>query len=98
MSFTESDTVEQMILDTLARRSDDPYSLRECSPGWGGSLGGDMAGAAAHWEYVPATDIPRQPGDVMVEAWLRLALIRLNPAIKAQPDRADEVINPTEQP
>jgi type I restriction enzyme R subunit len=28
----------------------------------------------------------------MVEAWLRLALIRLNPEIAAQPDRADEVI------
>jgi type I restriction enzyme R subunit len=28
----------------------------------------------------------------MVEAWLRVALIRLNPEIAAQPDRADEVI------
>src|SRR6266705_3831728 len=28
----------------------------------------------------------------MVESWLRLALIRLNPEIAAQPDRADEVI------
>ena len=40
----------------------------------------------------PHTDIPRQPGDVMVEPWVREALIRLNPEIAAQPDRADEVI------
>jgi type I restriction enzyme R subunit len=36
--------------------------------------------------------VPRQPGDVMVESWLREALLRLNPEIAAQPDRADEVI------
>lgn len=36
--------------------------------------------------------LPRQPGDVMVESWVREALINLNPEIAAQPDRADEVI------
>jgi type I restriction enzyme R subunit len=95
MSFTESNTVERMILEALSSRSSGSGGalvLRELPPGWGGSLGGDMAGAAAHWEYVPATEVPRQPGDVMVEGWLRLALIRLNPEIAAQPDRADEVI------
>ena len=40
----------------------------------------------------PPTRLPRQPGDVMVEPWVREALIRLNPEIAAQPDRADEVI------
>ncbi|MCX6927763.1 MAG: type I restriction endonuclease, partial [Verrucomicrobia bacterium] len=91
MSFTESNTVEQMILATLApRRSAEPFALREAPPGWGGSLGGELR--PPKWEYVPATEVPRQPGDVMVEAWLRLALIRLNPEIAAQPDRADEVI------
>ena len=95
MSFNESNTVEQMILDTLSPgRSAEPFALREDPPGWGGSLGGHIAKAAsqpAKWTYVPATDLPRQAGDVMVESWLRLALIRLNPEIKAQPDRADEV-------
>jgi type I restriction enzyme R subunit len=91
MSFTESNTVEQMILDALApRRSAAAIALREDPPGWGGSLGGELR--PPKWEYVPVTDVPRQPGDVMVEAWLRLALIRLNPEIAAQPDRADEVI------
>ncbi|MBM3841540.1 MAG: hypothetical protein FJ398_27075, partial [Verrucomicrobia bacterium] len=51
-----------------------------------------VAGAASHWEYAPAADVPRQAGEVMVEPWLRLALIRLNPEIANQPDRADEVI------
>ncbi|MDQ7783033.1 MAG: type I restriction endonuclease [Desulfomonilaceae bacterium] len=46
----------------------------------------------AHWDYVPATNLPRQPEDVTVESWVREALIRLNPEIAAQPDRADEVI------
>ncbi|MCH8513647.1 MAG: DUF559 domain-containing protein [Kiritimatiellae bacterium] len=36
--------------------------------------------------------VPRQPNEVMVEAWVREALIALNPEIAAQPDRADEVI------
>ena len=92
MSFNESNTVEQMILDALsADTTGQPFELRD-APGWGASLGGDMAGAAAHWEYAPAADVPRQLGDVMVEPWLRLALIRLNPEIANQPDRADEVI------
>ncbi len=80
MSFTESNTVEQMILDALSSGSG----------GWGGSPGGELR--PPKWDYLPAMEIPRQPGDVMVESWLRPALIRLNPEIAAQPDRADEVI------
>ena len=95
MSFNESNTVEQMILDALSADTTGghrPFELKD-APGWGASLGGDMvAGAAAHWEYAPAADVPRQAGDVMVEPWLRLALIRLNPEIANQPDRADEVL------
>ncbi len=63
--FTESNTVEQMVLDACV------------------SLG---------WRYVPASSLPRQPSEVFVEPLLREALIRLNPEIAAQPDRADEVI------
>lgn len=91
MTFTESSTVEQMILDTVTRkRSLSRPTVRENPPGWGGSLGGDLR--PARWEYVPAADIPRQWGDVVVESWLREALINLNPEIAAEPDRADEVI------
>jgi type I restriction enzyme R subunit len=93
MSFNESNTVEQMILDALENlgRTAAVEPMHD-APGWGASLGGNMAGAASHWNYVPGLQVPRQPGDVMVESWLREALLRLNPEIAAQPDRADEVI------
>jgi type I restriction enzyme R subunit len=44
------------------------------------------------WQFVPGPQLPRQVADVFVESQLRDALIRLNPEIAAQPDRADEVI------
>ena len=87
MIFTESNTVEQMILDAVKG----PPSLTEdLLSGWGKSLGGALR--PLQWTYVPATALPRQSGDVMVESWVREALIKLNPEIAAQPDRADEVI------
>ena len=70
MSFSESNTVERMILDAA----------------------GKQGGLASAWIYVPALQLPRQSSDVMVESWVREALIKLNPEIAAQPDRADEVI------
>ena len=44
------------------------------------------------WQFVSGPELPRQASDVFVESQLRDALIRLNPEIAAQPDRADEVI------
>ncbi len=64
--------------------------VRENAPGWGGSLGDELH--PAPWAYVQALDVPRKTNEVMVESWLRLALIHLNPEIAEQPDRADEVI------
>jgi len=91
MSFNEANTVEQMILDALASRDPGgPLILRDGPPGWGPSLGGELQ--PPRWEYVLPADIPRQPADVMVEPWVRVALMRLNPEIAGQPDRADEVI------
>ena len=46
----------------------------------------------AGWRFVPAEDLPRQHSDVLVEPFLRDALIRLNPEIADQSDRADEVL------
>jgi type I restriction enzyme R subunit len=90
MSFNESNTVEQMILDAVENLSctTDAELMHDKPPG--GSLGGEFK--PARWNYVPGLQVPRQPGNVMVEAWLREALLRLNPEIAAQPDRADEVI------
>lgn len=42
------------------------------------------------WEYVPASELPRSTNNVMVEAWVKEALLQLNPDIT--PDQADEVI------
>lgn len=93
MSFTESNTVEQMIVDAATSLGSGAGSsvLREDPPaGWGGSLGEEFK--PSRWTYVVATALPRQPGEVMVEPWVREALIALNPEIAEQPDRADEVI------
>jgi hypothetical protein len=92
MTFTESNTVEQMILDSATHLGVKPSVIREDSPNYvaGESLGGEFR--PARWTYVPTVQLSRQLGDVMVEAWVREALIKLNPEIAAQPDRADEVI------
>jgi len=44
------------------------------------------------WQYAVSASLPRQPGEVFVESMVRDALIRLNPEIAQQPDRADEVL------
>jgi len=43
------------------------------------------------WEYIPASELPRDASNVMVEPWVKEALLRLNPQITA--DQADEVIH-----
>ncbi len=44
------------------------------------------------WTYIKADSLPREFTDVMVEPMVKEALIRLNPEIAAEPERADEVI------
>lgn len=44
------------------------------------------------WKYIPAAELPRQESDVLVEAYLKDALIRLNPCIAETPSNADTVI------
>ncbi|CAE7551618.1 hsdR, partial [Symbiodinium sp. CCMP2456] len=65
MSFSEANTVEQMVLDACVSNG---------------------------WTYVAGPTLSRQASDVFVESPLRQALIKLNPEIAEQPDRADEVI------
>lgn len=48
--------------------------------------------SGSDWRFMAADDVPRQHGDVLVESMVREALIRLNPEIRQQPDRADEVL------
>jgi len=44
------------------------------------------------WTYIPAAELPRAESDVLVEQYLREALIRLNPCIAETPSHADTVI------
>jgi type I restriction enzyme R subunit len=85
MSFNESNTVEQLILDAVAGIGVGSSAVAEPLAGYGLPL------KPSRWTFVPPTGIARQPGDVLVEGWLREALLKLNPEIAAQPDRADEV-------
>jgi len=81
--FNEENTVEQMVLDTLCEgvTSNMVAEERAC---YGDEI--------KSWRFVAAEELPRQHSDVLVESVVRDALIRLNPEIKAQPDRADEVL------
>ena len=81
--FNEENTVEQMVLDTLCGSVTSNMVAEELA-GYGGEIKG--------WRFVAAEELPRQHSDVLVESMVRDALIRLNPEIKAQPDRADEVL------
>ena len=44
------------------------------------------------WKYIASEDLPRQHSDVLVESKVKEALIRLNPEIKSDPSKANEVI------
>jgi type I restriction enzyme R subunit len=81
--FNEENTVEQMVLDTLCGGVTSNMVAEELA-----SYGGEIK----CWRFVSAEELPRQHSDVLVESMVRDALIRLNPEIKAQPDRADEVL------
>lgn len=83
MVFNEENTVEQMVLDTLCGNVSRRIVAEEKEL---------YAGEIKGWQFIPADQLPRQHSDVFVEAMVRDALIRLNPEIKAIPDRADEVL------
>ena len=81
--FNEENTVERMVLDTLDGRVPVGVVAEER---------GHYAGESQGWRFVPAEQLLRQYSDVFVEPMVRDALIRPNPEIAAQPDRADEVL------
>lgn len=81
--FNEENTAEQMVLDTLCGKIA-AHVIKEPQP--------QYEPASPRWRFIGADQLPRQHSDILVESMLREALIRLNPEIKAQPDRADEVL------
>lgn len=88
MSFSESNTVEAYVRDLLAGpvKAVPAHTAQEPQANYGPSPKG------IGWRYAAPSEVPRQIQEVLVEPWLRDALIRLNPEIAAQPDRADEVL------
>ncbi|WP_342130579.1 type I restriction endonuclease subunit R [Hydrogenophaga sp. OTU3427] len=87
--FNEANTVEAYVRDLLAGpvKTVPANTAQEPHTSYGPSPKG------IGWRYAAApADVPRQIQEVLVEPWLRDALIRLNPEIAAQPDRADEVL------
>ena len=87
-AFTEANTVEAYVRDLLAgpvkvvpvNVAQEPKAIYGTNP------------KGIGWRYAAPAQVPRQIQEVLVESWLRDALIRLNPEIAAQPDRADEVL------
>ncbi|QKS28257.1 MAG: HsdR family type I site-specific deoxyribonuclease [Candidatus Accumulibacter similis] len=87
-AFTESNTVEAYVRDLLAGpiNAIPANTVQEPLSSYGPSPKG------MGWRYAAPADVPRQIQEVLVVPWLRDALIRLNPEIAAEPDRADEVL------
>ncbi|WP_156348157.1 HsdR family type I site-specific deoxyribonuclease [Sphingomonas sp. Leaf34] len=85
--FNEGNTVEAHLCDILVGRSS--FRPKDLSAGLARS-GGKVAGLG--WHYVSPVDLPRQPREVLVETYLRNALIRLNPEIAENPSRVDDVL------
>ena len=85
--FNESNTVEAHLCHILAgARSNRPH---EFTPGLARAHG-KISGLG--WHYVVPANLSRQPQEVLVEPYLRDALIRLNPSIAKNPGRADDVL------
>ena len=84
--FSEANTVESLLRDLI---SGGPGIHTVVGPGLARRRG-KLAGLG--WHHLAAAHIPRHLHEVLVEPWVRDALLRLNPEIAAVPDRADEVL------
>ncbi len=82
MPFNEINSVENFVIKTMTG-----VNLNETS-----TLHEPMASYGAQWIYTPASELPREITEVLIETELKQALIKLNPEIEALPERADEVI------
>lgn len=82
MSFNEINSVENFVIKTMTGVNlNETSTLHEPMPSYG-----------AQWIYTPASELPREITEVLIETELKQALVKLNPEIAALPERADEVI------
>jgi len=86
MTFNEANTVEAFLRDLLCGGVTHHTAV---GPGFA-RRHGKISGLG--WHFLAHQHIPRQTHDVFVESPVREALVRLNPEIAANPDRADEVL------
>lgn len=82
MPFNEINSVENFVIKTMTG-----VNLNET-----GTLHEPMPSYGAQWIYTPASELPREITEVLIETELKQALVKLNPEIAALPERADEVI------
>jgi type I restriction enzyme R subunit len=85
MTFNEANTVEAFLRDQLGGTT----AHTAASPGFA-RKNGKLLGVG--WHYLLPQHLPRQRQEVFVESFVRDTLIRLNPEIAANPDRAEEVL------
>lgn len=89
--FNEANTVEDYLRHLLSGTAATATAGRASDVGGTYTvMGRNRAGAG--WHYLPAIALPRQPNDVFIETFVRDALIRFNPDIAANSDRAEEVL------
>lgn len=81
MTFNEQNSVEDYVISKLIEK------LGPTADNAGAEYGNTV-----QWEYVSAQELKRNESEVIIESLLKDALIRINPEIRAFPERADEVI------
>ncbi len=86
MTLNEANTVEAFVRDRLCAGV-----THHTAVGAGiARRQGEISGLG--WHYLAPEHLTRQTHEVLVEDHLREALIRMNPEIAAQPERADDVL------
>lgn len=85
MSFNELNSVEHLIIKELTGVNLNANTDQLNEP--------DSRYGNASWEYVLADKLNREITEVLLEGELKAALIKINPEISVQPERADEVIH-----
>ncbi|MDB4656029.1 HsdR family type I site-specific deoxyribonuclease [Flavobacteriales bacterium] len=81
MPFNELNSVEHFIIHRLSGLNLNANTAEEPKTSYG-----------SDWIYKSSSQLNRSVNEVLVEAELKEALVRINPEIKAVPERADEVI------
>ncbi|WP_430934010.1 type I restriction endonuclease subunit R [Saccharicrinis sp. 156] len=82
MAFNELNSVEYYIINKLSGINlNAPGQVAEPQNNYG-----------VGWQYIAPQDLNRSVNEVLLEAELKDALVRLNPEISANPELADEVI------